>query len=84
MKDLSGIIWITQLGMSVCAPMAGFALLGVWLKNVLHAGAWLVALFCVLGLIAAADSFRITLKVLEEREKRRDKGAFPQNHNDHK
>ncbi len=82
MKDLSLLVWITQLGMSVAAPMAGFTLLGVWLKSRFGLGAWVVAVFCLIGLISAADSFRRTLKLLEEKERKKDKAA-PRSFNDH-
>ena len=32
MKDLNLIVWLTQLGMSVAVPLAGFVLLAVWLR----------------------------------------------------
>ena len=30
MKDLPLLVWLTQLGLSVAAPLAGFVLLAVW------------------------------------------------------
>ena len=33
MKDLSLLVWLTQLGLSVAVPLAGFILLAVWLRS---------------------------------------------------
>ena len=33
MKQYQLLIWLTQLGLSVALPLAGFVLLGVWLHT---------------------------------------------------
>ena len=33
MKDLGLLVWLTQLGLSVAFPLAGFVLLGLWLRR---------------------------------------------------
>ena len=83
MKSLGKLVWITQLGMSVAAPMAGFTLIGVWLKNKFSLGAWIIAVFCLVGLISACDSFRLTLKAMEKAEKKDDPEP-PVSFNEHK
>ena len=42
MKDLSLLIWLTQLGFSVAFPLAGFILLGVWLHDRFGWGQWVI------------------------------------------
>ena len=34
MKDFNLLIWLAQLGLSTAFPLAGFILLGVWLRFV--------------------------------------------------
>lgn len=65
MKDLSLIVWITQLGLTVAVPLAGFILLGVWLHESCGWGAWTVWVGIFLGLYSAVDGFRASLKILE-------------------
>ena len=31
MKNISLLLWLTQLGLSVAVPLGGFILLGLWL-----------------------------------------------------
>ena len=52
MKDLTLIVWLTQLGLSVAVPMAGFVLLAVWLRNSLGWGQWVIYVGIGLGLIS--------------------------------
>lgn len=39
-KDIGMLAWVTQLGLSVAFPLAGFVLLAVWLKNRFGWGNW--------------------------------------------
>ena len=52
MKDLTLTVWLTQLGLSVAVPMAGFVLLAVWLRNSLGWGQWVIYVGIGLGLIS--------------------------------
>ncbi|MCR4882302.1 MAG: AtpZ/AtpI family protein [Clostridiales bacterium] len=72
MKDMHLLVWITQLGLTVAAPLAGFTLLGVWIRNRFQAGKWVIILFCAIGFISAVNGFRSTLHMLSEMEKRKD------------
>ena len=47
MKDVHLLVWITQLGLTVAAPLAGFTLVGVWIQNHFQTGKWVIVLFCV-------------------------------------
>ena len=76
MKDLSLLVWLTQLGLSVAFPLAGCILLAVWLHNRHGWGLWVVWAGIALGLILAIDGFRQSLKSLE-RLTRNKKGKEP-------
>ena len=51
MKDVTLIVWLTQLGLSVSLPMCGFVLLAVWLKNQFSWGNWVIFAGIGIGLI---------------------------------
>ena len=65
MKDLSLLVWLTQLGLSVAFPLAGFVLLAVWLRSALGWGDWVLWAGLVLGLSGAVSGFRHSLKAME-------------------
>lgn len=73
MGELNMLIWLTQLGLSVAIPLAGFTLLGVWLRSRFDLGVWVVICFCALGMKCAFDGLRSSLKTMEQMEKRRNK-----------
>ena len=83
MKDLNLLVWITQLGMTVAAPLAGFTLLGLWLRNRFGMGKWVVIAGCIIGLISAVSGLRSTLKMLGDMEARKDKPHPPASFNQH-
>lgn len=66
MKEYRLLIWLTQLGLSVALPLAGFVLLGVWLHSGLGWGAWTIATGLILGLSSAVQGFRDSLKAMEQ------------------
>lgn len=65
MKNLSLIVWITQLGLSVAVPLAGFVLLGVWLCDTLGWGQWTIYVGTAFGLYCAVHGFLASLKTLK-------------------
>lgn len=65
MKEYRLLIWLTQLGLSVALPLAGFTLLGVWLHTAKGWGVWVVIAGLALGLICAVQGFRDSLKAME-------------------
>ena len=83
MKDLTLIVWLTQLGLSVAVPMAGFVLLAVWLRNSLGWGQWVIYVGIGLGLICAIDGLRTSLKALERLSRKKDEPTAPVSFNDH-
>lgn len=84
MKDLNLLVWLTQLGLSVALPLAGFLILAVWLHQSCGWGAWVVWAGLVLGLISAVDGFRSSLKAMDLMSKDRKKQEPPPiSFNDH-
>jgi len=83
MKELRMLIWLTQLGLSVVMPLAGFILLALWLRNRFDLGLWvLICGFC-LGIICAVDGLRNSLKIMENQDRANDKKKAPVSFNDH-
>lgn len=84
MKDLTLIVFLTQLGLSVALPLAGFVLLAVWLRNTLNWGQWVIFAGIGLGLICAIDGLRTTLKAMDRiGNKKKDDAPPPVSFNDH-
>lgn len=84
MKDLSLLVWLTQLGFSIAFPLAGCVLLGVWLHNSCGWGSWVIWVGVILGFILAIDGLRVSLKALEKlTRKSKDKQPPPVSFNDH-
>ena len=75
MKELSLLVWLTQLGLSVAFPLAGFVLLAVWLRSAFGWGNWVIWTGLLLGLGGAVNGFRHSLKAMEllSRDKKRKK-----------
>ena len=65
MKDLKLLIWLTQLGISVAAPLGGFIWLGIWLRQRFQLGVWVVLLTIFIGIVCAIDGMRVSLKAME-------------------
>lgn len=64
MKNLSLWVWLTQLGMSVAAPFAGFLLLALWLQSRFGWGDWVLWAGVILGAVSAIDGFCHSLKMM--------------------
>ena len=83
MKDLNLIVWLTQLGLSVAAPLAVFVWLGTWLRDSLGWGDWAFWVCLALGFYSAVDGFRISLKTVSVFAKPKEKKEPPVAFNDH-
>lgn len=84
MKDVTLLVWLTQLGLSVALPMAGFILLAQWLKNSCGWGQWVLWVGIAVGLICAIDGLRISLKALSQLSKdKKEDSPPPVSFNDH-
>ena len=73
MKDLRMLVWLTQVGISVAAPLVVFVLLAVWLRARFSLGAWCILAALVLGLICAVSGLRQTLMLMEKMHKQNHK-----------
>ena len=84
MKDLSLLVWLTQLGFSVAFPLAGFILLAVWLRDSQGWGSWVLWAGILLGLICAFQGLRSSIKSMELLSRRKkDDPPPPASFNDH-
>ena len=84
MKELTLLTWLTQLGLTVALPLAGFILLALWLQNQFGWGDWVLWVGIVLGLVSAIDGLRQSLKVLTQlTRKKTGDTPHPVSYNDH-
>ncbi len=83
MKDLSLLVWLSQLGLSVAVPLAGFILLGVWLRDRFSWGNWVVILGVILGIIFALDGLRYSLKAMKQLIRQKKEDTPPVSFNEH-
>ena len=83
MKNLTMLIWLTQLGLSVVLPLGGFILLSLWLRDVLQWGIWVVIVGVILGVVCAVDGLRASLKAMERMNKTKEEEKPPVSFNDH-
>ena len=84
MKNVNLLIWLTQLGISVAAPLGGFIWLGVWLRQRFSLGAWVVLVCIFVGLVCAIDGLRVSLRAMERMAKdKKDQEPPPVSFNDH-
>ena len=83
MKDLSLLVWLTQLGLSVALPPVGFILLAIWLRNQLGWGIWVIWVAVVLGLYCAVTGFLSSLKTLKRMTDGQKKDPPPVSFNEH-
>ena len=64
MKVWTLLTWLTQLGLSIAAPLAGFIFLALWLRIQFELGDWVLCVGIILGLVSALDGLRTSLKAL--------------------
>ena len=83
MKDVSLLVWLTQLGISVAVPLAGFTLLGVWLHQQVQLGPWVIVAGVFLGIFCAVEGLRTSLKAMKFISREKQKEDPPVSFNDH-
>jgi len=84
MKQLTLLVWLTQLGLSVAFPLAGFIILSVWLRNTFDWGSWVIWVGLILGFCSAFSGFRQSLKAMELLSKdKKEKDPPPVSFNEH-
>ena len=77
MKNLNMLVWLTQLGISVAGPLAGFILLAVWLREQFDLGVWVLIVGIVFGISGAVDGFRVSMKAMEQMTKNKPDASDP-------
>ena len=65
MKDMSMLVWLTQVGISVAAPPVVFILGALWLRSRFGVGDWCIWVALVLGIACAVSGFRQTLHLMD-------------------
>ena len=84
MKNVNLLIWLTQLGISVAAPLGGFIWLGIWLRQRFQLGIWVVLAGILVGIVCAVDGMRVSLKAMERMANdKKDQELPPVSFNDH-
>ena len=86
MKDLSLLIWLSQLGFSVAFPLVGFILLAVWLRDDQGWGSWVLWVGIILGVICAFQGLRSAIRSMEllsKSKKQKDDQPPPVGFNEH-
>lgn len=83
MKQFNLLVWLTQLGLSVAVPLAGFILLGVWARNRWGLGNWVIILSVVLGIVCAVDGLRQSLRTMNRMSQGKKQEDPPVSFNDH-
>lgn len=84
MKSYSMLVWLTQLGLSIAAPLAGFLLLAIWLRSRFDLGMWVIWVGLVFGINGAISGLRVSLKAMEQMAgNKRKQDPPPISFNDH-
>ena len=83
MKNVNLLIWLTQLGISVAAPLGGFIWLGIWLRQRFELGVWVVLAGIFVGIVCAIDGMRTSLKAMERMSRDKNEDPPPVSFNDH-
>lgn len=65
MKNITLIVWLTQLGLSVAIPPAVFIWLAVWLRNNFGLGNWVIWAGAVLGFLGAVQGFINSVRAMK-------------------
>ncbi len=83
MKDLSLLALVTQLGLSVALPLAGFIGLAVWLRSRFGWGMWVLWAGIVLGMLCAVDGLVHILRTMSRLAKDKQPDPPALSYNDH-
>lgn len=84
MKNVTLLVWLTQLGLSVVVPPVCAIWLAVWLRNTYGWGQWVIWTGIALGVICAVDGLRVSLLAMERLSKNKEEKEPPSvSFNDH-
>lgn len=65
MKNLSLLVWLSQLGLSVALPPVGFIWLATWLCDRFALGKWVIWVGIVLGILCAISGLCNSLRSMQ-------------------
>ena len=83
MKNLSMLVWFTQLGLSVALPPTGFIFLAAWLRRSYGWGSWVLWLGIVLGVVCAIEGLVNSLKAMHRMSEEKKTEKPPVSFNEH-
>ena len=83
MKNWNLLVWLTQLGLSVAVPPAGFILLSLWLRDSCGWGGWVLWVGIAIGTVGAFDGLRNSLKAMERMSRSETEEDQPLSFNEH-
>ena len=84
MKDLTLLVWLTQLGISVAVPLGVIVGGALWLQKRFAMGSWIVIVVVVLGISLAIYEFYRMMKLLDKvGNKKKEKETTAVYFNDH-
>lgn len=84
LKELSMLVWLTQLGLSVAFPLIGFVGAAVWIRQTFDLGIWIIFVGIFLGMYCAIHGFVQSMKILSQmHNKKKKKDASSVFFNDH-
>lgn len=66
LKELSLLVWLTQLGLSVAFPLIGFIWVSIWIRQTLELGIWVIFVGIFIGMYCAVHGFVQSMKILSE------------------
>ena len=65
MKDVTLLVWLTQMGLSIAVPLGGFIFLALWLHNSCGWGRWVIFAGIGLGLYSAFEGLRASVRAMQ-------------------
>lgn len=83
MKNVTLLVWVTQLGLSVALPAGGFILLAIWLMNRFGWGRWVLWAGIALGIYCAVTGFVSSMRSLSRLSEDQKKEEPPVAFNNH-
>ena len=83
MKNISLIVWITQLGLSVVLPPVIFIFLACWLHNSLGWGKWVLWIGIAMGVYGGIMGLVSSLRTISHLADSDKKEKRPPSFNDH-
>lgn len=83
MKNMSLLVWLTQLGFGVAVTPCLFIFLALWIRNTWSLGNWVLWVGIVIGLYCAITGLYSSLKMLLQISNDKENKSKPVSFNDH-